>query len=159
MKNIFIYGIILILSISFSSAACTVTETFNDSMNKYSYVDCGTSAYVVQNSPDMSLLLLCLLPLILGGLLLYWATNMTEEHDILRLLIYLSPLPLFWISITWASIIIGTYYGLSELILSMSNMVYVTGILFFVILAYFLLYLLVAALNRIKGDKEEKLRY
>jgi len=160
MNNKYLIWIIgMLLFTGIVSADCTVNQTFNDTHNKYSLIDCGSGMYIVQNSMDTSAFLLVLLPMILCFLLLFWATNMSEEHNVLRIFIYLSPIPLFYISAKYAIMLLDKFYIISEVITNISDDIYILGLMFFIIVAYFILYLIVKAINIARQKENEKLEY
>ena len=158
-NKIFLWIVTFFALTYFVSAECVVNQTFNDTHNKYSFVDCGSSSYIIQNSVDTSSFFLVLLPLILCFLLLYWVTNMSDEHNILKIFIYLSPIPLFYISAKYAIMLLDKFYIMSDLVNNISEDLYILGLIFFIIVAYFLLYLIVKAINIARQDKESKLEY
>ena len=151
-------GILILLSFSVN-AVCSIDTMINDTVNKYSVLNCSGTNFVLQNTPDYSVGIIVLLPLILGFLLMYWATNLGDDHNVLRILIYLSPIPLFFMSYKYAVIVLDKFYILDTLIGSMSDDIYIIGLIFFVIIAYFILYLIVKTINYIGQKQEEKLQY
>lgn len=112
-----------------------------------------------QGDNNMIIGALILIPLLFAAILLYWMNSLSEEHNILKLLLGLLPIPLLWMSLQFASTAIIKLYGLSDLVNNISYFLRITGYLFFVLLAYFILYILIVVINNLAKNKQDKLEY
>ena len=110
-------------------------------------------------TPSPIFMVIILLPLILGFLLMQWADNMSEQHGILKILIYLTPIPLLFMSITLGTIIVGHYYSFTELINVLGDYTYIFGLIFFILVAYFIMYIIKKSIDIARQEDKEKLEY
>lgn len=108
----------------------------------------------------MSLSMITLLPLLAGFGFLYWADQLDEEHQILKLIFQLFFIPLVFISINFALIDASMVYSSNpELVERLANLTFYLGWLFFGVGVY-LCFLVVGRiydfLSQRKREREEE---
>ena len=135
---------------------------FTELQGQYVIQLCDGSSRVITvgNNGDNSMLgALILIPLIFAAILLYWMNSLSEEHNILKLLIGLLPIPLLWVSMMFASTAIINVLGLTDLVNQISFVVRVSGFIFFLLVAYFILYILITSIDGAIKKRQNTLEY
>jgi hypothetical protein len=101
-----------------------------------------------------------LLPLILVLIMLGGAITLdAEEHGALKIgLFLLSSIP-FFLSTWFGTIIVGRYYEIPELINAMGDSAFIVGIVFFVLLLYFIAFFIYVSIKHTAEDKQARLKY
>lgn len=138
---------------------------FNFSMDAGQYIiqscDGSTRQITVGANGDNNMIIgaLILIPILFAAVLLYWMNSLSAEHNILKLFIGLMPIPLLWVSMQFATTAIINLYGLADLVNNISGVVRMTGYIFFVLLAYFILYILIIVINNLAKNKQDKMEY
>lgn len=136
---------------------------FTESIGQYIIEICDGSTRQItvgaNGDNNMALGALILIPLIFAIILLYWVNNLSEEHNILKLLIGLMPIPLLWISLQFATQVVINLYGLTELVNNMSFVLRISGYIFFTLVIYFILYILIKSIDNLVKKRQEKMVY
>jgi len=112
-----------------------------------------------EDESKMIIAIIILLPLLFGLLLLIGAATMNEEHGALKVFFFLLSIVSFWSSLHIALISVVKFYNFPELQALIGTTAYWTGITFFVIVSYFLIYIFYKAITQAAQKKQERLRY
>jgi uncharacterized membrane protein len=137
---------------------------FNFSEDFGSYLvqvcDGSTRQINVGGGDLMFIIAIILLPLFIGLVLLYWGSQLTEEHAFLKFLFQMFQIPLFILSVQFAIIAIGEYSGSSEFINNLAAFVEYLSYFIWIVGAYIMIYLVWKSaknmLDSIKKKKEER---
>ena len=105
------------------------------------------------------LAILIMIPIILGLFFLIGAATLGEEHNVLRIVLFLLSVPMTWISLHFGMIGLVRYYQLEALQNAIGSFTYWTAWLFFVLISYFVIYTIWKATEVAAQKKEERLRY
>ena len=100
-----------------------------------------------------------LLPLLLSFLFLYATLALSEEHTVVKIFMSLLSFVSGVFSFALAITVVNKYYTWTELTNQLSIGLWTTGILFFVLLAYWLIYLIRLVIKSIAEAKAERMRY
>lgn len=126
-----------------------VRHTFEVTSDGYVKNRDGTGFYVV----------LVLIPLIFALFMLVGAATLGDDHNVLRIFLFLLSVPMIWISLHWSMIGVIRFYGLVELQEAIGTTTYWLGWLFFVVVTYFVIYLVWKMFDYMSGKKDERLNY
>jgi hypothetical protein len=99
------------------------------------------------------------LPLLFGFLIVLGTAFLEEEHKILKILSYGLSFPLFFASGHFATISVFRFYAFTELQNALGTLTYWVGIMFFIVLAYFGLYIIYSMINAAAQRKKAKNDY
>lgn len=134
---------------------------FNQSVGHYVVTLCdGTTREVNVGTEDDGMLgTIILLPIILGVIFLVIGFSLSENHNLLKLLFYFLSIAGFFGSVNIALYALARFYNWTELILFMSNTVYWVGAVVFFLIAYFVVYLIIAAVSLAKEKKQERIEF
>lgn len=106
------------------------------------------------------LVAIVLAPLVLSLLLLIGGMNLnSERHGVVKIFIFLLSIIPYWASMHFGVLVLSRYYDLLELQVAMSDSVFWTGLVFFTLVSYFMIYMLVRMFGRIATNEEHKLEY
>lgn len=137
--------------------------TFNESViGSYTYtLSSGDSGGInVVEEESMIVAILILLPLLLSFLFIIGAAiTDPEEHPVLKLFLFLISIIPFFISMHIGIISVAKFYDFPELQNLIGNTVYWIGLIFFVIIIYFLIYIITKMFQAIAKRKSEQLHY
>jgi cytochrome bd-type quinol oxidase subunit 2 len=150
--------------------------TLNDSStngvyNSYMYccinTDCGNSIFQFEinnrgdnSSPNIILAIIIILPMILGIIILFGAVNLNqEEHIALKIFLFLLSISTFFASGYLAMSNIVQFYNFVSIQDSLSNNIFIYGLIFVVIIFYFIIYIFYKIIHTIAENKEKKLQY
>lgn len=105
------------------------------------------------------LAIVALIPLIFGLFMVLGASTLGDDHNALRIALFLlSPISVF-VSLHFAIIGVVKYYGLTELQDAIGSTTYWMGWFFFALLTYFGIYAFYKAINAAAQRKDERLNY
>lgn len=105
------------------------------------------------------LAIVALIPLIFGLFMVLGASSLGDDHNSLRIALFLlSPISVF-LSLHFAIIGIVKYYGMIELQDAIGSTTYWMGWFFFALITYFGIYAFYKAINTAAQKKEERLNY
>ena len=108
----------------------------------------------------MFLAALMLSPLILGFLLLWWASSLTDEHTILKTFLQMFTFVAFFLSMYLASVMVDMYlsdYG--ALVSAITLSVFVAGAIFFILVCYYAIWLTREVFEAMAQKKKEEEEY
>lgn len=140
--------------------ACLNT-TFDCSLN---YTENTTGYYLKQEyceggNPKMIIAALVLAPIIFGLILMLATFSLGKEHAVLKIALFLLAPISFWASMRIGLLSIVRFYDWDELELVVSQDVYWSGILFFIMLTYFLLYVFIKAIRTAAQERRQNIEY
>jgi len=114
----------------------------------------------VEESSMMILAVIILLPMLLSLIMLVGAATMGENHAALRIgLFLLSIIPFFSAMHFGVLSLVEFLPAFTELQEAIGSTVYWVGIIFFVIVSYFIIYMIYALFNNLAEKKKERLEY
>lgn len=109
---------------------------------------------------NILLAILTLLPMLLGIFFLIGASTLNnEDHAPMKIILFLLSIVTFFASLHMAMIGIVRMYNLPEIESAIGNWTYWFGIVFFVIVVYFLIYLFYTMVHKAAEKKKERLNY
>lgn len=115
---------------------------------------------VEEEEDKMIIAIIILLPMILAIIFLLGAfVTDADEHRLLKLFLFLASMIPFFTSMHLAMISLVKFYDFPEMQELIGSTTYWVGIIFFVILVYFMLYVFVVATNVSAQKKRERLNY
>lgn len=121
--------------------------------------DNSTREIYVQAEDTNMLSIIILIPLVFGFFMLIGAMSLGQDHQVLKIALFLlSPITI-WVSFHYAMIALVSYYGLTELQDAIGTTTYWMAWMFFLLLAYFIIYAIWKATNVIAQKKNERLQY
>ena len=103
--------------------------------------------------------IIILIPLILGAFLLVGSATMSEEHSILKIFMFLLSFILFFTSLHFGMLGIVKFYNFPELQNAIGSTTYWVGIIFGVIVAYFIIYAIYKMITGVARQKQQELEY
>lgn len=115
--------------------------------------------FTIETGDNMILAALIFAPLILGLMFMLGSFFLGPEHNVLKIALFILAPVTFWVSLHFGTIALIELYNMPELINSIGFITKVTGAVFFVILAYFLIYAFYKAIHIAAQDKKERLEY
>lgn len=119
----------------------------------------GECDFVIETGDKMILAALIIAPLILGLMFLLGSFFLGKEHNVLKIALFLLSPITFWISLHFGMIALVEMYNMPELENLIGKTTYLTGTIFFVLLAYFLLYAFYKMTHIAAQKKNEDLEY
>ena len=123
----------------------------------------STSFEINTDSPDNSagifLIIIILLPMIFGFFLLLGSFFLSEDHNILKIFLFLLSLITFFASFHAGLISIIRFYNFTEMENFIGDTTFWIGLTFAVIMIYFIIYLIVKMFDSIAKNKDEELEY
>ena len=122
-----------------------------------SYLEVTNSGMPFETNSN-GFMLVILLPLLFYGLLLFGSTQMGDEHQVLKIFIFLLAPVFFWASMHFALITIAQVYNLPALQEFIADTVYWIALICGVVLTYFIIYLFYK-LVKIANQEKEELKY
>jgi len=144
--------------------AITYLVHCNDTISKQAgFV--SNSFVILEYEPFLSLInssplvVFPLIPLILGLFFLIGAVTLSDDHVPLKIALFLLSIPTFFVSMNIASVILSKYYGFSSLGDLLGETTQWVGIMFGVLVIYFLIYLFYTVINIAAEKKEARLKY
>lgn len=135
---------------------------FSESEGDYIVKLCdGTTREIRVASEDdiMVLAAIIILPMLLALMLLIGAATLNEDHNPVRIVLFLMSVPLFWVSMHFGTISVIEMYGMTSLQEAMGDTTYWTAWVFFVIVSYFILYLFYKMFTNMNEAKKARLEY
>jgi len=137
---------------------------FTEGKGNYAIRLCdGTTREVIVNydtgGNDMVLGILVLSPILLAFLFMFIGYTLGEEHSILKLFFMLLSILLIFTSWHFGVIAVGELYSMPNLVNAIGDTTYWVGIVFAVIVTYFIIQMLVMLLKYINTKKQEKFEY
>ena len=112
-----------------------------------------------EDENKMILGVLILAPLILGAFLLIGAATLGEEHNVLRIFLFLLSPITFFVSLHFAAVGLAQFYNVPELLELIGSTTYWAGMVFFAIVTYFIIYWFYKITHMMAEKKEERLNY
>jgi hypothetical protein len=100
-----------------------------------------------------------LIPLVLGIIFIFATFGLGEDHPMLKVLLLLFSMLTFFMSISIAIITIGYYNTFDSLIDTLGLWIYVYGVIYFLVIIYFVLYAISKLMNMFAKEKDQKLNY
>jgi hypothetical protein len=102
---------------------------------------------------------LILVPVLFGIMLLIGGFLLDDDHKVLKIGLFLISYLTVFISLWFGGTVVAQYYGFSSLQDAIGTTVWVVGIIFTVIVAYFLIYAIVIGITLTAQKKHERLGY
>lgn len=102
---------------------------------------------------------LILIPLLFGILLLIGSFIFGEEHAVLKIILFLMAYLTVFLSLWFGLQTVVRYYGFTDLQEAIGTTTWIIGIVFFVILSYFLIYAFIKGVETAAQKKEKRLEY
>ena len=104
--------------------------------------------------------IIILLPLILAIIMMIGAATLDgESHAAIKIGLFLMSSIPFYISLYWGGLVVIKYYNFSLLTDAIANGVFWLGLMFVVIITYFIIYAFYLLVKQAAQKKEEKLNY
>lgn len=138
---------------------------FNFTQSKGNYIVklCdGTTREIQVNdkeSGNMVIAIIILLPMILAGVLIVAAVNMSEEHAPLKIFLFLLCSVLFMTSMHFSMIAIIKYYDFPELQNLIGSTTYWFGWVLGIIISYFVIHVLYGLFMNYRENEKQRLEY
>ncbi len=136
---------------------------FTQPKGEYLVVLCDNSTRQVRVTSEddgkMIIAAIIILPMLLAFLLLIGAATMSEEHNVLRIILFLFSFPLFWASMNFGLKSVVEFYDFPILQGAIGTTVYWIAILFMVLILYLVAYLIIKASHAIMQKKNERIEY
>lgn len=135
--------------------------------NYLANVDCNIAGvhgfdeenFVVEEASGMIIGIIILLPLILGFFFVIGALSLSEKHAPLRIFLFILSLITFFSSSHFAMVAIIKFYDFGIMQEAIAGTVYWVGIVLWLILIYFTLYLIILFVQHIVQARKEELEY
>ena len=134
---------------------CNETNIATNTTNYYT----GNCDFIVESESKMIIAMIILLPMLLGFIMLLGSFFLGDDHAVLKIFLFLLAPITFWMSLHMGMLAIIKYFDFPELQVLMGKTTYWTGMVFFVILAYYLLYVFMKAIHVAAQKKKERLQY
>lgn len=99
------------------------------------------------------------LPIVLGFFCLVGAATLSEDHNVLKIFLFLLSFLSFFSSMGLGLITVAKYFDFDEMQSAIGDTIFWTGIIFGVIVTYFIIYGMVMMFQSIAKKKEEELQY
>ena len=115
--------------------------------------------WVTDEEGKMIIAVIILIPLILGIIFLVGSATLSEEHTPLKIFLFLLSIITFFVSLHWGMLAVVKYSNFAPLQDAIGSTTYWFGLLFGVIVTYFIIYLFYKLVHASAQRKEEKLRY
>ena len=115
--------------------------------------------FVVEEASGMIIGIIILLPLILGFFFVIGALSLSEKHAPLRIFLFILSLITFFSSSHFAMVAIIKFYDFGIMQEAIAGTVYWVGIVLWLILIYFTLYLIILFVQHIVQARKEELEY
>ena len=119
----------------------------------------GECKFIVGGKNRMIIGVIIMLPALFGLFMLLGSFFLGDEHVPLKLAMFLVTPIAFWASLHMGLISVIKFYDFTELQDLIGRTTYWTGMLFFVTLCYFLLYIFTKAIHTAAEKKKERLAY
>lgn len=119
----------------------------------------GSTQFEVKGDDNMLLGIIALIPIIFGCMMMFGAFSLGDEHNALRIFLFLLAPVTVWSGLHFASIAIANIYGITEMQTFLSTTTYWMGVLFFLLVSYFVIYLLIKLVHTAAQKKQERLEY
>lgn len=105
----------------------------------------------------MLLEVIILLPIVVGVVLLYWGSQLSEDHVFLKFFFQMLQPPLWFLSLHLAVISVGEVYpALVELIESLAFFTEILGYFLWILGAYIMIYLVVMQVKSLLAQVKQK---
>ena len=138
----------------------TLNITVDDDTADTSNVTEMLSIVPLAGDDETMLGFLILIPLLLSFILLAGAATLDgEEHPVLKIGLFLFSIIPFFLSLHWGTIILIRYYDAAPLIDAIGEGTWSVGIIFFIVIVYFLIYAFYKGTHMVAQKEEEKLQY
>lgn len=121
----------------------------------------GTTREILSKDEGNKMILgiIILIPLIFGLFMIIGAATLGEDHNILKIVLFLfSPITV-WVSFHFAMINIVKYYNLPELQEAMAGTTYWMAWFFFVLVSYFMIYTIWKWADNVAQKKKQRIEY
>lgn len=134
-----------------------LNATINCSLNYQT----NSTGFKICKMEDVKMILAALIiaPMILGLMFLLGSFFLGEEHTVLKIALFLLAPITFWVSLQFGAVALVDIYDMPELVDSMAGITKITGVVFFVLLAYFLIYGFYKMVHISAQKKQERLEY
>lgn len=111
------------------------------------------------NENPVVLALIAILPMILGIILIIVAATMSEDHSVLKIFFFLLALFMFEISLWIGTVAITYFYVFPAMGEILANITFWYGLVFGVVVMYFLIYALYKMVETARKAKQERMNY
>lgn len=158
-----------------TTSSCDVVMAYSTELKWYvnisdglNYTQGGTWNFTTTPKPTVSVtdtahlefLAVILIPILFGFLIMIGAATLGQDHEVLRIFLFIFSSTTGIISLWLAHIIINQLTSnFTELLDAIGTTTYIFGALYTVIIFYFLLYTLYKITKKAAKQKEERLRY
>jgi len=102
---------------------------------------------------------LILIPMFLAFFLLIGGISLDKEHAPLKIFLFLLGIIFFWTSLHFGMVSVVQFYNFPILENLIGSTTWWTGMIFFIILSYFCIYIIYKAFRAAAQDKKSKLNY
>jgi hypothetical protein len=137
---------------------------FTEGKGSYAIRLCdGTTREVIVNydtgGNDMILGILVLSPILLAFLFMFIGNSLNEEHAVLKLFLMLLSIVLIFTSWHFGIIAVNEIYAMTELVDAIGDTVWWVGIVYMIIIVYFIIQMIRMLLEYIRTRKKERFEY
>lgn len=122
---------------------------------------CGEYDYieVAETGENNMMIAIILLPLFFSLILLIGAATMNSEHNVLKIFLYMLSIIPFFGSMHFAAMSIIKFYSWTAMEEAIGTTVWWSGLMFFVMIVYFVIYLVYTLIEYIAQKKKARLEY
>lgn len=136
---------------------------FTEGQGKYVVYLCdGTTREVNvsdRESGNMVLAAIILIPLLMGFIVMFAAFSLGEDHNALRIFLFLLTSVMFITSLNYGMLAIVKYYNFPELQNAIGSTTYWFGWVFAVLILYFMIYFIYKITLAVNENKKSKMEY
>jgi len=139
---------------------CTVCGTQESSLGGYASVgfDVTTTGFDEEKS-FMPVAAIILLPMLLGLLFILAIFTLSEEHAVLKIILFLLAPIMFWVSLHIGLVSVVRLYSFPDLQNLIGTTTYWSAWVVFLLFIYFLLYVFITLIKASANEKKAKLEY
>jgi hypothetical protein len=119
----------------------------------------GECKFKVGDDDNMIIGAIIIVPIILAIVLLVGAATLSEQHSAMKIGLFLLSILPFFSSLHFGMVAVAKYYDFPELQEAVGSTVYWVGIIFGVIITYFIIYLVYMMFHAMAQNKKERLEY
>lgn len=130
---------------------------FTEGQGQYVVKACDESTRYVEVGPqednNMIFFAIIILPMVLAFAFLYWSTQISEEHYLLKLFMQFMIFPLFWASIYLSITIVGIFYSIPAINEAIAYITENSVWVFYGLLVYIAIFTIIKIVQKIMQQK------
>lgn len=119
----------------------------------------GECKFEVEEESKMALAAIILLPMLLAFIMIFGSFALSEEHNVMKIFLFLLSFVPFFTSLHFGLVTVIKFYDFPELQDTMGSATYYLGIMFVVIITYFIIYLFYKLTHLAAQKKNARLEY